>query len=466
MQGAWIDMGSTFVGFIVNDTRPEERQSLVEARDKEVHWPYATPRNPWVASRVVNVMRQPRDPSTCGSSRPRARGSVGPAIALALAALACGRDARSEPPPVREPGGDRAATSRADRDAARLDRAARATATATTSPRTGTVRAVHVVSRVGASGVADATPKRARVDQGVTLFALIEVTEVTARGKTTRWYSDAGKVRWGTKTLTTLPLAEAPIEALAWRRVEPTVASMSNEASGAFRFERVPYDATVIDGAHGGTLAADVRPTLTPDHGDGVGTMRYQLVVTAGGRTVASPGVESVRGRGSGGLTDDVHRVSLRHDDSYLGMMEEMYGQPYIWASAGSTDRTHQSERLEGSDCADLMVYGARRLGLDVPYGYTGSLPGRTRTLAKGALAADGVYRDARGQALPFTGVGDLVLFPRHVGALAEDHGVPGVLDQDDVMVHTLFDSPKRQRIAESGYADNPVLVLRWPRRR
>jgi len=29
-------------------------------------------------------------------------------------------------------------------------------------------------------------------------------------------------------------------------------------------------------------------------------------------------------------------------------------------------------------------------------------------------------------------------------------------------MLHTLFDSPKEQPIGESGYADNPVEVLRW----
>ena len=109
------------------------------------------------------------------------------------------------------------------------------------------------------------------------------------------------------------------------------------------------------------------------------------------------------------------------------------------------------------------MVYGARRKGLAVPYGYTGSLSRHARTLARGALAADGVYRDGKGQPLPFTAVGDMVLFPRHVGALAEDRGVPGVLDQDDLMVHTLFDSPKQQPIADSGYADNPVEILRWP---
>jgi cell wall-associated NlpC family hydrolase len=143
-------------------------------------------------------------------------------------------------------------------------------------------------------------------------------------------------------------------------------------------------------------------------------------------------------------------------------MLTEMYGQPYIRATAGGTDRTHQSERLEGSDCADLMVYGARRTGLDVPYGWTGSLEQHTRVLGKGALADDGVYRDAKGQPVPFTRPGDLVLFPRHVGALVEDRGTIGVLDEADLMFHTLFDSPKRQAIADSGYADNPIKVLRW----
>lgn len=403
-------------------------------------------------------MRQPRDLSTCSRSRH---------LAVIGALLgACGAAEGAPTGGQARPATTTAAATVDGVDAAALG-AADAIAIGAASTR-GTIRAVHVVSRVGAAGPADASAKRARVADGVTLFALLEVDEgpTRAHGKgTTRWYSDAGSVRWRGRLIATAPLAAAPAATLAWFRVEPTVASMSNEASGNFRFEPVPYQATPLPAA-GGATPADVRPTLTPDHGDGVGTMRYQIVVTQGGRAVASPGTLAVRGRGSGGLTDDVHRVSLRHDDSYLGMLEEMYGQPYIWASAGATDRVHQSERLEGSDCADLMVYGARRKGLDVPYGYTGSLGRHARTLARGELAADGVYRDREGAPLPFTAVGDMVLFPRHVGALAEDRGVPGVLDQDDIMVHTLFDSPKRQRIAESGYADNPVEVLRWKRLR
>jgi hypothetical protein len=139
-----------------------------------------------------------------------------------------------------------------------------------------------------------------------------------------------------------------------------------------------------------------------------------------------------------------------------------MYGQPYIWASAGTTDGSHQSEHLEGSDCADFVVYGMRRLGKKISYTWTGGLPGITKLLAAGARGDDGIYRDDAGKPLPFTKVGDLILFPRHVGVLAKDQGTIGVLDDQDLMMHTLFDSPKEQAIADSGYADKPVEIRRF----
>lgn len=190
--------------------------------------------------------------------------------------------------------------------------------------------------------------------------------------------------------------------------------------------------------------------------------MRYQLVARAGDRTIASPGPEARRGKGSGGLTDAVARVSLRRDDSFLGYMTELYNQPYIWASDGRTADTHQSDRLEGADCADLMIYGQRRLGNRLAYTWTGGLPAVTQLLAAGARGRDGVYRDARGEAIAFPRVGDLVLFPRHVGALAEDRGAIGILDDRDLIMHTLFDSPKEVPIADSGYADRPLEVRRF----
>lgn len=294
----------------------------------------------------------------------------------------------------------------------------------------------------------------ARKDQTVTLHALVRAGSL--------YFSDAREVRLRGKRIAVRPLAEAPGAMLAWSRIEPTAANTSNTASGAFRFETIDYRTTAI-ATTGGSLVADVRPTLTPDHGDGVGTMRFQLAATQGARTIASPGVDARRGRGAGGLAETVTRVTIRRDDTYLGYLTEMYGQPYIWASAGLTDASHQSERLEGSDCADLMVYGARRMGKRVAYTWTGGLPKVTKLLAPaGTRADDGIYRDTHGKALPYTQDGDLVLFTRHVGALAGDRGTKGVLDEADLVLHTLFDSPKEQPIKDTGYAHTPVELRRW----
>ncbi|MCE9578263.1 MAG: hypothetical protein K8W52_34370 [Deltaproteobacteria bacterium] len=326
---------------------------------------------------------------------------------------------------------------------------------------TGEVIRAVVVSQVDA-GPIDDTAKHARADQRVTLHAVA----VVQRGRDRVYFSDAPDLRIGGKRIAARPFAEAPGLTLAWARVEPAAASMSNTEGGGFRYEAIDYRATAIDRATAPALVADVRPTLTPDHGNGVGTMRYQLTITQGARAIASPGAAARRGRGSGGLQDSVHRISIRRDDTYLGWLTELYGQPYIWASAGGTDATHQSERLEGSDCADFVTYGARRLGLKVPYSWTGELPQHTRTLATGQPSDDGIYRDAHGAPVRFPAVGDLVLFPRHVGALVEDRGTIGVLDEDDIIMHALFDTPKEVRIADSGYGGLPIQVLRWPKAR
>ena len=325
------------------------------------------------------------------------------------------------------------------------------------STNTGTVMSVRIAV-TNSSGVATGEPTYARADQVVTLYAVIELADHTI-------YSDAPKLRLADhKALTQpLPLSKAPALALTWQRVEPVDKTYSNTDGGQFHFTPISYQATEIaDAADQPSIKADVRPTLTPDHGNGVGTMRYQLVVTQGDRTIASPGASARRGRGSGGLSDAVTRVTIRRDDSYLGYLTEMFGQPYIWASAGLSDRSHQSERLEGSDCADFVVYGARRMGKPIGYTWTGGLPRIAKLISAGARDDHGIYRDARGKALPFTKPGDLILFPRHVGALVEDRGTIGVLDEQDIMMHTLFDSPKEQPIADSGYADKPVELRRF----
>ena len=335
-----------------------------------------------------------------------------------------------------------------------------------------TIVGVHIVSHAtGSEKIADAAPKRELAEVGVTLYAVLE----TKRGAKRVFYGDTpDRIRVRGRVRQVLPMDQAPSATLAWYKVEPTIETMSNEASGSFRFEKIEYREVIVsDWVRKTTVQANVRPTLTPYRGDdrggewenGIGTMRYKLVARTVRGNVASPGIEARRKTSSGGLTDRVHRISLRRDDTFLGLMTEMYGQPYIWASGGSSDRKHQSERLEGSDCADLMVYGIRRLGYKVPYTWTGGLHEYTRSLGKGTIDEARVYVDKKGNPLPFTRVGDLILFPRHVGALVEDRGVKGVLDAEDIMMHTLFASPREQPIGDTSYAETPVELLRWKKR-
>jgi hypothetical protein len=322
------------------------------------------------------------------------------------------------------------------------------------------VVAAYLVSRSGGSGIADDRPKRALARDGVTLFAVLAVRD----GSRTDYFTDAGPaIELGGKRRAARPLDQAPPARLAWFKVEPRLESMSNTESGKFRFEPIAYAETEIrDWQDKRSVAADVKPTLTTDRGGGVGTMRFKLVATTVGGSVATAGAEARRGRGSGGLTDAVHRVSLRRDDTYLGFLTELYGQPYIWASAGTSNAAHQSERLEGADCADFVIYGRRRLGEDRAYTWTGALPQVTRLLGRGRPGAGHVYVDERGEPVRFTRAGDLLLFPRHVGVLVQDRGRPGVLDGDDVMVHAYFASPREQAVGESDYRDAPVEVRRW----
>src|SRR6185312_3565551 len=108
-------------------------------------------------------------------------------------------------------------------------------------------------------------PVHARADQVVMLYAAVQVGS--------RWYTDAPGYPKAT------PLAKAPAAMLAWARIEPAAANYSNEDATGFHVTQIHYRATPLD-ASGTAIAADVRPTLPPDHGEGLGTMRFQITVT------------------------------------------------------------------------------------------------------------------------------------------------------------------------------------------
>ncbi len=309
--------------------------------------------------------------------------------------------------------------------------------------------------------LAHATPdaKRVRVDQRVTLFAV-------ARDERGVLWSDASiapgtrvDLRDGKGRRAVKPWSGEPLR-VEWLKIEPTAEWLDNE-NGGFHWETIPYVETKIAAS---TLAieADVAPTVLPARRDGeraLGTMHFQVKVEG----VSTPGAET---RFRGGLATNVHRVSVRRDDTFLGFLTELFNTPYIWASAGD-DPVHQAERGIGADCADFIAYGLRRTGKPIRYGSTYDVPawGGKKTIASvAARDGSGRFVDANGNAIVVgeRGVrrGDLLLFHRHVGAFVEDREPKGVLDANDVLIHTAWAPPAEESFESSARWTSPPFAI------
>jgi len=313
---------------------------------------------------------------------------------------------------------------------------------------------------------------RARLDQGVRLFAAVEAR--LAGRPVVVSAAEAVELPSGRVPAARLRApAELPAAAgwtLAWSKVQP-VGESYNNTQGGFHWDEIAYrEAAWGEPGAGWARPADARPLAPyPDDKGGLGTMAFRVELRReGAAPLPSPGSED---RFRGGLSERVSRVALRRDDTYLGRLTELFNTPYIWGSAGDPAAAHQAERLIGADCADFIVYGARRLGKELPYRATWHLPEVASTVARAArVDAAGRFVTERGQPVPIgegpgqVRPGDLLLFPGHVGALVEDRPPLGVLDLEDVLVHTYWAPPCEQPLRETAYTRSRVRVLRWKR--
>ena len=213
------------------------------------------------------------------------------------------------------------------------------------------------------------------------------------------------------------------------------------------------------------THRADARPTTTRDFG-GLGTMRYTVRVRHGGRTVWSRGKEY---RAKGGIRPGVAMLQVRRDDTPVGWMTELLNVPYVFGSSTPTgrDTDHQTERAQGADCADMVVYGWRRAGRSQAYTWTGGLVGLSRRRAQVTSLVGGRYRTGDGRPISFkTAVqaGDLLLWRGHVAVIAGTDP-SGFLTPDTPILHTVMESPALVPLKEIGFDfDKPPFEVRRAR--
>ena len=240
-----------------------------------------------------------------------------------------------------------------------------------------------------------------------------------------------------------------PPTTVRWFKLEPTASALDN-TTPSFHFEPVPYAKTPMPECDDQVRCpANIAPTRLPERLPGLGTMAFQVEATfEGGLTLRTPGLEAVK---YGGLTREVMRVTFRRDDTLLGYATELANTPYIFGSAGPDGR-NQSDLLIGSDCADLLVYARRRSGQAATYTSSYELERQAPPLPAAALVQ----------------AGDIVHFPskRHVGFLYEDRPPLGVLDESDLVLHTCWDTPRVERLADISCAARPWRVLRFPEKK
>jgi cell wall-associated NlpC family hydrolase len=243
-------------------------------------------------------------------------------------------------------------------------------------------------------------------------------------------------------------LKGAEATAVHWFKIEPTVGAIDN-TTPSFHFEPVSYVETALPECEGKlTCPADITPTKLAkvEALPGVGTMAFRVETTCkDGSTLSTPGMTSTK---YGGLTHEVYRVAVRRDDSLIGFATELINTPYIFGSAGPDGR-NQSDLLIGSDCADLIVYARRRSGKKATYTSSYDIDRQAPLLKEGKTPRPG----------------DLVHFPgsRHVAILFEDREPIGVVDENDLILHTCWAPPTVQRMGDTDCVSRPYRVLRFP---
>lgn len=366
------------------------------------------------------------------------------------------------------------------------------------------VERVIVVGRVAPGQPWTDGPTEARVDESPELA----VVAVARDGRRTVVLADdaVAPLVLGKRTIAARdrrPLDGLGDLAVRWSLVEPhgfRVSEARNGATSSFYsnvstersdfgrwlgYDHIDYYETP-QGTWATGVAARRRPaviaTSEPDavQVPGVGTARYKAELRLpSGEVVASAGAEAID---AFGLRRDVHRVSIRAGDDFIGWLAAYLLVPEVFGSAGG-GANHQTERFTGADCADVLVGALRRAGRrEVAYTSVSALPRLARTVA------GPVTLDERGTpAQPISGVvrGDLVRIdyggsltghtPRswdHVAALWEDRSDPagpqrggpdGMLDGFDLVIHMGHPRLVIEPLAEQAPAT--VDVLRWRRR-
>lgn len=164
---------------------------------------------------------------------------------------------------------------------------------------------------------------------------------------------------------------------------------------------------------------------------------------------------------------ESVIQVAARDADDFTGYLFEMIGAPFLMTPRLTPAGFHQGDTRMGCDCAGLAVYGARRVGLTVPYaGPMGIVPYLCRVedseFTPDTSGSPAVYRNPEGMTrCPERG--EILHFGTQVSVFLEDRGIEGVMDSEDLLIQSWFSGPHVCTLEENGFYPLPARIFRWP---
>lgn len=190
-----------------------------------------------------------------------------------------------------------------------------------------------------------------------------------------------------------------------------------------------------------------------------VGTMRYKVTASINGKKISSHGVKSLN-TGDFKKMNQVMRVSIKADSGNKILDRAFaYGNlPYYWGS------NNFGYAWYGSDCAKYTSVVYKDTGNSIGYIGTAQLNGR-----KAKAEIDGKNKSSqpttKGETLKFNNqvqTGDIIVMRNsrrgHAGFIGEDRNENGILDGEDMVLHTSFSAPKYEKLKDTHFILDRVI--------
>jgi hypothetical protein len=142
----------------------------------------------------------------------------------------------------------------------------------------------------------------------------------------------------------------------------------------------------------------------------------------------------------------DYSVVSLikTQSEGYIGYLEELIGVPFVLPPR-RLQEGHQTDLRLGVDCAELAIYGVRRMGYEVPYVGPKRITEylvRTEQIERGSIISFGNNYQ--------------------ISVVYEDRGIIGHLDEEDLLIHAYQDKAEIIRFGDTDLVNLSCKYYRW----